>query len=190
MIADCASEDLANQWAPILFHFQILGWGLLALYLASAGAAGRRLYLEAGKVRPERAAVIFWLTVSLLLIILFFNRLFNLQALATIAARCAAEAEGWYASRRPLQMLLIVLSVSVAGLALVLATLRRRGWDERLVVFGMAALIAFVAARSVSLHWVDAYLRLKIFGLNFNGLTEAAALAPVLFGALGGFRRY
>ena len=54
----------------------------------------------------------------------------------------------------------------------------------------MAALIAFVAARSVSFHWVDAFLRLKILGLNFNGLTEGAALAPVLFGAVRGMRRY
>lgn len=190
MIANCAGDGWANQWAPVLFQFQVLGWALLAMYLAAAGAAGTRLYVEAAKIRPDRQAMIFWASVMVLLVILFTNRLFNLQALATIAARCAAEADGWYRGRRPIQFLVIVASAAVAGLVLTLAFLRRKNWDERLALAGMAALIAFVAVRSVSFHWVDAYLRLKIFGLNFNGLTEAAALGPVLVGAVRGLRRY
>lgn len=190
MISDCAADSLANQWAPILFKFQILGWMLLAAYAASAAAAGRRLAIEARRIQHDRQAMMFWAAVLILLVILFANRLFNLQALATIAARCAAESEGWYGARRPIQFLLIVAAAAVAGLVLTLALLRRKAFDERLVLAGMAALICFVAVRSVSLHWVDAYLRLKIFGLNFNGLTEGAALAPVLFGALRGPRRY
>ena len=190
MITDCTSADLANQWAPILFHFQVLGWMLLAAYAATAGAAGRRLFVEAGKVRQDQQAMMFWAAIAILLVILFVNRLFNLQALLTIAARCAAESEGWYGGRRPIQILLIIAAAAVAGLFLMLALLRRKNWDERLALAGMTALIAFVAVRSVSLHGVDAYLRLKIFGLNFNGLTEGAALAPVLFAAIRGTRRY
>ncbi|MEK7265876.1 MAG: hypothetical protein AAB227_07230 [Pseudomonadota bacterium] len=190
MISDCAADSWANQWAPILFHFQLLGWLLLAAYAATAGVAGRRLFIEAGRVHQDKKAMMFWAVVALLLVILLVNRLFNLQALVTIAARCAAEAEGWYGARRPIQFFLILAASAIAGLVLALALLRRKNWDERLVLAGMAALIAFVAVRSVSFHWVDAYLRLKVFGLNFNGLTEAAALAPVFFGAAWGLRRY
>ncbi len=190
MIADCTGASWANQWAPILFHFQIFGWMLLAMYLASAGAAGWRLTIEARRARHDRMAMAFWAVVSILLITLFVNRLFNLQALATIAARCAAEGEGWYRDRRPLQVFLIGLAALAAAAGLSIAFVRRKAFDERLVMVGMAALIAFVAARSVSFHWVDAYLRLKIFGLSFNGLIEGAALAPVLFGAARGPRRY
>ena len=190
MIVECASDGWANQWAPILFKFHILGWALLVLYLAAMRASWRRIYQETSSIRPDRSTSTFWLIVLALLAILFINRLFNLQALATIAVRCAAEAEGWYQMRRPLQVLVIGAAAIVAALILALAFLRRKALDERLVLAGLVALVAFVAVRSLSFHWVDIYLRLKIFGLNFNGLTEAAALLPVYLGTVRGLRRY
>ena len=185
MIADCTGDGLATYWTPILFHFQILGWLLLVAYLIAIGAAGRRLRGEADRASLDRKAAGFWAVILILLVVLFFNRLFNFQAVATIAARCAAESEGWYLGRRPIQIALIVVTAAVALSLFVRAYLHRKAPDERLVLAGMAALIAFVAVRSVSLHWVDAYLRLKIFGLNFNGLTEGAALGLVLLGTIG-----
>lgn len=175
---------MATYWTPVLFHFQILGWLLLAMYLATIGAAGLRLRQEATKASLNQATLAFWAVILIVLVILSVNRLFNLQALVTIAARCAAESEGWYLGRRPVQIALIVLAAAIALGVFVRAYLHRKAVDERLVLAGMAALTAFVAVRSVSFHWVDAYLRLKIFGLSFNGLTEGAALGLVLAGAL------
>lgn len=184
MMADCTGDGLTTDWAPILFHFQILGWLLFVLYLATIGATGLRLRREAMKVSFDRTALAFWAVVVIALVILCANRLFNLQAVVTIAARCAAESEGWYGERRPFQLFLVGI-VAAAGFAgFVLAFLRRKTADERLVVAGMAALVAFVAARSVSFHAVDAYLGIRIFGFSFNGLTEGAALGLVLLGAL------
>lgn len=190
MIAECASAGWANQWAPILFKFHILGWALLVLYLVTMREAWRRIYQETSSIRPDRSTTTFWLIVLALLAIMFINRLFNLQALATIAVRCAAEAEGWYQMRRTLQVLLIGVATVVAALILALAFLRRRAFDERVVLAGLVVLVAFVAVRSLSFHWIDAYLRLKILGLNFNGLTEGAALLPVYLGTVRGLRRY
>lgn len=178
-----------NFWAPILFHFQILGWALIAGYLFGVAAAGRRFVIEARHPLQDRSAMIFWAIVIIILLLLMANRLFNIQLLATLAARCAALDEGWYGERRPFQFLIILLSCAAgAGVAL-LVFLRRPKWDERLVLFGLIALVVFAAIRSLSFHWIDVYVRMKIFGLNFNGLTEGAALAPVLFGsAIGGDR--
>ncbi len=188
MIVECVSYGWATQWAPKLFQFQISGSMLLALYLAAGVATGRRLAKEAEKLHPDKATVIFWAVITAFIAILFINRFFNLQALATIAARCAAQAEGWYAGRRPMQFIIVALSVAYSVQFFVFAFLRRKAWDERLVLTGMVALVAFVAARSVSFHWVDAYLAARVYGLSFNGLAEGATLAPVLFRAALGPR--
>lgn len=190
MIADCASNALTTEWAPGLFQFQIQALMLLLFYLATMAACGRRLYLEAGSVHPERATLALWGSVAILLAILFANRLFNLQALATIAVRCAALAEGIYEGRRPLQVAAIAVAVVCAGLAFAILSLRRRTADERLALAGIVALAAFVAARSVSLHGIDGYLGLKVLGFSFNGLAEGAALTLILAGALRGSPRY
>lgn len=190
MFAECVSYGWGADWAPKLFQFQLAGTALLALYVAAGVATARRLAMEAGAVRPYRSTVIFWLVVTTVITALFFNRLFNLQALLTIVARCAAEAEGWYAGRRPVQLILVALSIAYSIQFFVFAFLRRKAIDERLVLAGMATLIAFVAARSVSFHWVDAYLGARVYGLTFNGLAEGAALAPILMGAVFGRQRY
>jgi hypothetical protein len=184
MMANCTGDGLATYWAPILFQFEVSGWLLLALYFATIGAAGLRLRQEAMKASLNQGTLAFWAVIVIVLVMLSVNRLFNLQALVTIAARCAAESEGWYSERRPFQLLLVGLAAAAGLAGFVFAFLRRETADERLVVGGMAALIAFVAARSVSFHGVDAYLGTKISGLSFNGLTEGAALGLVLLGAL------
>jgi hypothetical protein len=137
----------------------------------------------------QKRSLQFWTVVVTIVVLMLVNRLFNLQSLATEAARCAAAAEGWYDDRQPFQFALTIAALVIGGLIVALVGMRRPAWDERLALAGLVALVAIVAARSFSMHAVDSFLFLKISGLSFNGLTEAAALGLVLIGALRGGRR-
>ncbi len=188
MIPECAGNEWAVQWAAGVLHFRPLGWVLILVYVATVGVVGRRLAQEMSVVRAKRPSVHFWLVVSVLLALMLVTRLFSLQSLATEAARCAAAAEGWYDVRQPFQFAFTIAALVIGGLIVALAGMRRPSWDERLALAGLVALVAIVAARSFSMHAVDSFLFLKISGLSFNGLTEAAALGLVLIGALRGGR--
>jgi hypothetical protein len=185
MIPECAGNEWAVQWAAGVLHFRPTGWMLILVYTATIGVAGRRL---AGEIKSgaQKQSVRFWTVVTILLVLMMLNRLFSLQSLATEAARCAAAAEGWYNVRQPFQFAFTVAALVIGGMIVALAGMRRPSWDERLALAGLVALVAIVAARSFSMHQVDSFLFLRISGLSFNGLTEGAALALVLVGALRG----
>lgn len=188
MIPECAGNEWAVQWAAGVLHFRPLGWALILVYAATIGVVGRRLVSETKNASIQKQSVHFWAVVAILLVLMMVNRLFSLQSLATEAARCAAAAEGWYNVRQPFQFAFTMAALVIGGLIVALAGMRRRSWNERLALAGLVALAAIVAARSFSMHVVDSLLFVKISGLSFNGLTEAAALALVLIGALRGKR--
>ena len=184
----CALKSARNLWAPNLWVpsiFQVdATWiALTTLYAVALCAVGWRLYGAARRPAIDGTGLRFWAVALGVMAFLFANRLFNLQFILTLAGRFAATGEGCYESRRPVQALAIAF-VSVGGLATVAFALSQiRESDWRLVVLGIAGLVAFIAARAVSFHWAEAVLGQRVAGLTLNGLAEAAAIAPVIWGA-------
>lgn len=183
-VLDCASVSSERLWTPTILQFDASSLALAGLYAATIGAVGLRLYAEAGKPTLDKNALQFWAAALAVLLILFANRLFNLQFLATLAGRCEALGGSWYYGRRPLQFALIagLGALGLWGLFLVLR--RTRAPERRMAIIGLSVAIVFIAIRAVSFHWVEAFLRIKLVGLSLNGLTEGAALGIVLLGAI------
>lgn len=189
-VVDCASVSSGRLWVPTIFQFDATGLALAALYATAIASAGFRLYAEGGKARIDRSAIRFWAIALGVLVLLFANRIFNLQYLATIIGRCESFGGAWYQARRPFQLALIFV---IAGLGLwggAIAFIRSNASDRRLAALGLSAAIAFIAIRSVSYHWAEALLRIRLAGLSLNGLIEAGTIAPVIVGALRGRPRY
>lgn len=178
------NANIGEVWSSRLYEFSLWGYALLALYIVVALAAARKLARLARAPVLDRGALIVWTGVFFVLVALLFGRVFSLDILLALAGRCAALDEGWYADRRGWQgVVVLVIALVGAGLA-ALAIWMRKAADERMALTGAAMLLAFTAARSVSLHQIDAVLGATILGFRFNGVVEAAGLALVFAAAL------
>lgn len=93
-VVDCASVSSGRLWVPTIFQFDATGLALAALYATAIASAGFRLYAEGGKARIDRSAIRFWAIALGVLVLLFANRIFNLQYLATIIGRCESFGGG------------------------------------------------------------------------------------------------
>jgi hypothetical protein len=172
-MADIA-ECLFSRWSPGLGDQHLMGWVTVGLYLlvavATAGLALRGRFAPESE-RRERA---FWALASALLLALAVNKQLDLQSALTAAARCMAQARGWYEDRRIVQIAFI-LSLSVCGLvallslaALLRGTLRRTG----LALLGLAFVTLFVVIRAAGFHHMDAFLNARIGNLKMNWAFE------------------
>lgn len=179
----CTTVSSEKLRASSIFQIDATWIALTALYLLALAMLGRRVTAEARRPDRNNRALRFWTFGFCVFLILLFNRLFNLQFLLTLTARCAAFVDGWYGDRRPFQFALIVFLAVAGSVFLMRAYFRRSDICERLTLLGLVALIVFGAIRALSFHWVDAALSVRLFGLTANGLLEAAALAPAFFGA-------
>jgi hypothetical protein len=120
--------------------------------------------------------------VSLGLAVLGVARAFDLQRVTTDAIRHAARSEGWYAGRRPIQALLVlvaVATVAVAGVAIrrMLAPVVAR---LRWALAGLAVVATCVAVREISFHYTDVMLS---GGPHAGWLLEVAGVGCVAVAA-------
>ena len=127
----------------------------------------------------------FWIGLSVLLILMAFNKQLDLQSLLTTAARCHARDAGWYDERRIVQLRFILALFVVAGLggAVVLWLMRhslRRLW---LVLTGLGLLVVFVLMRASSFHHMDMFIDARLAGLRMNWIFEMGALGLIVIGA-------
>jgi hypothetical protein len=176
MITDCASADLASQWAPRLFDFSVAGWLLIGIYLAATAACARRL-------RHEPYAVRFWAYLTAALLVFLVIRLFSLTDILTLAGRCGAVSDDWYQARRPFQIAVIAV-IGLIGLAsAAVAALMRTRVDERIAILAIVFLFFFIIARAVSFHDLAAALGLPLVAGHLNGAIEAFLLVAIILAA-------
>lgn len=102
--------------------------------------------------------------------------------------RDTARAEGWYALRRPIQLLALALALS-AGMAVHLRVLRlvsrsSTAAAQKTAIFGMALLLAMFGLRLVSLHYTDQLLDADLLGASIGRWLDLAGLLLVATGAL------
>jgi len=190
-MSGCTQYEFDHTWTPAILKAGPAGWALLALYGVVLAAALFRAVKEAQALHFDKKKIRFWLVVAGVLLALLVNRLFDLQSVLTVIGRCAAIHEGWYSGRRGVQEWLVA-GVFVSGAFAAVAgalSLRPQSRADRWAVVGLAVLIFLVAARAVSLHAIDHFLRRSIAGLTINGLLEGAALVLVLVTASNGVFR-
>ncbi|WP_174278713.1 hypothetical protein [Sphingomonas bacterium] len=166
-------------WSPGIGDPDVLGWFTVAAYLGAAILCFRAAPISrVGRGRRKRH---FWRLLGVAFVLLGINKQLDLQTLFTAIGRHAAQSEGWYAERRPVQKEFITLITAVGGvLALgVLLFVRDLGWAARLATMGLCFIILFVIVRATSFHHVDAFLGSEFGGVKANHLLELGGIAVV-----------
>jgi len=101
--------------------------------------------------------------------------------------RDTARGEGWYALRRPAQLLILALALPVVILAnlrlLRLVSCGHSASAQKTAIFGMSLLLALLSLRLVSLHYTDQLLNAHLLGASVGRWLGLAARALIAVGA-------
>ena len=188
---------MINNWQSILISPTLFGHLTAPLYLTVAALCWRngRAAAPAGpgptaffRARAQRRV---WLALALMLLLLGISRQVDLETLITVFGRQTARRQGWYGARRGAQregIALVLLGTTIAGAALAMLVRRAGAWAI-FAVFDTAALCAFVAVRTASLHDIDAFLSHRWGSVTINRLVEISATAFDALAALAAGRR-
>ena len=153
-----------------------IGWTITAAYALVAWLCWRARR-GAGQARA------FWTALAAVLAALCVNKQLDAQTAVTAWARDVAKGEGWYASRRGVQIAAVgvALALVAAGALMVARGLRgqlARAWPA---VAGVAVLGAYIALRMTSLHEVDEFMVGGAFPAKWWG--ELVGLTLIAWGA-------
>ena len=163
-----------------------MGWVTVGVYILAAASAllvAWRGRFPAETARRER---IFWTLAAVLLLFLAVNKQLDLQSALTAAARCLAQAQGWYQDRRVVQIAFIIglLVAGVMGLIflawLLRGTMRRTG----LALLGLCVVTVFVLVRAAGFHHMDILINETVGGVRLNWVLELPGPLIVLLTAM------
>ena len=162
-------------WSPGVGDPTPFAWLTVVAYLAACLTTARAAWRDA----PSNAGA--WLCIAICLGLLAINKQLDLQTLLTVLARAEARTDGWYDSRRLVQMLFILclLAVSGAAMAWLLYLTRRRRRPLRVAALGMILLLLFVCVRAASFHHMDTFLGLSFLATNMSHALEIVGILTV-----------
>lgn len=185
-----SSSDLSHiynctffRWQPKIGDPHIIGWITVAWYLITAGLC---LTVQA-RVAPSHAAMrLFWIALTVVMAILAINKQLDLQSLATAAARCTAQLQGWYADRQAFQINVILsLGVFAVTVGLFFLWLLRKDLRRNLIALvGLTIISGFVLIRAVSFQKFDAMLNLRMIDLRMNWILELSGISLIAVNAI------
>ena len=160
---------IAERWSPQIGDPNLTGWLTVLAYLSTALLSVAAWYRMARQ--PRR---MFWAILVILLIILAINKQLDIQSALTIAGKCLATAQGWYANRRIVQASFIAVLITIILIGLVIAMFSLRGvlFSNLFALLGLATVLSFVMVRAVSIHHFDYFIGAKNFGISNNFLLE------------------
>lgn len=175
---------------PIWSHPQALAasdWiAMLVVAVAMLCVVADQVALTAN---PEPASnTRLWRWCAALLLLLALVDWLRTRYGLVVWLRDTARSEGWYALRRPIQLLALALALP-AGIAANLRLLRlvsrsSTAAAQKSAIFGMALLLAMLSLRLVSLHYTDQLLNAHLLGASIGRWLDLAGLLLVATGAL------
>jgi hypothetical protein len=155
-------------------------WFIVAAYFAGALAA------FAASRSASRIEARFWVGVSLLLILLGFNKELDLQSLLTEFGRTLTRAIGIYEQRRLLQGLFLLLLGGAATFGILRLTrmLRRSSVPAKTAAAGIVMLFTFILLRAASFHHIDEWVTVDVRGLRSGWWLELVGIVVIALAAL------
>jgi hypothetical protein len=170
-------------WRPGIGDPNIMGWltvvayAIAAILCALAGRAATRSRSAVGGSQRGR----LWFGVAALMVCLCINKQLDLQSLLTDIGRAFAKEHGWYGERRGVQKVFIICLLAASLLAVAWTIWHfEKFWRTHPVLFsGLAFLLTFIIVRAVSMHHVDAFLRVSLGGVRMNWILELTGIGLV-----------
>lgn len=181
-IAGCT----AAAWQPVIGDPTVWGWLTVLAYAASAIGC-----LWAAKQPAEQRLRLFWFGLALLLALLCVNKQLDLQSALTAFARCAAQIQGWYETRRGIQIAAIGLFALAALLLVTVLSWRLRRDLGKIwpALIGVWLLLSFVLIRAAGFHKVDALINVNVGVIPINAILEMGGIFLIVAGAAAYVRR-
>ena len=149
-------------------------------------------YLKIKTLHVPRSEKFFWLIVSIVLFILIFNKLLNLQTFFTALGRCEAQLSGWYDTRKNKQLVIIAILVMLGLVSLIVFSYLLRNSFKRIwfVLVCFTLKVIFVLVRAVDFHDIDALLRMIVWGWQVNWMFEHGGIALLVLSILIANQQY
>jgi len=170
------------------------GWNQLARQaMESMGAVLRGDFHRRSKIEDRGSDLLptFWFALCGVMVFLGFNKQLDLQTCFTQVGRDMAHSEGWYESRRTVQLIFIVILV-LLGLAIIAASYWyiHGAWRRyRLAFYGIVILVLFVIVRATSFHHIDIFLQSTFGGIAFNHILEVGGILFIAYCAWNATRQ-
>ena len=176
-----------DGWRPGIGDPTFMGWFTVFGYLLASFLCWRaaKTSLPRWKKTGNAGPVFFWILVSILLLLLGFNKQLDLQTWFTEFGRDIAREQGWYERRHFVQVIFLLL-FAVFGLVVIGLLIRlTRGFvrECRLALLGAVFLLCFVLMRAASFHHVDQILGMRLAGIKINWILELGGIFCIAWGA-------
>ena len=170
----------AGRWHAGIGDATIFGWLTVLVYIAAVW----RSLVKASESKKFGGNYQFWLYLAVFLLFLAINKQLDLQSWFTQTMRDSAQAHGWYAYRRLLQVLFI--ATLGVGMLLVLLSLRlflANSWRHyKLTWAGIILLCTFILIRAASFHHFDILINQDVAGFKINVILEISAILLIILG--------
>jgi hypothetical protein len=170
-----AAIDADGRWVAGIGDPSPMGWITTAAYGVAVALAARNAFAA----RRSAAPVGFWITLTVVMLLLGINKQLDLQTWFGQTGRDMALSQGWYGQRRTVQATFIVLLG--AGAMTFVAAARRywaARWQEyRWVFLGVVLLAVFIVIRAASFHHIDEFIH---FDLGKTTLGRALEIVGVI----------
>jgi hypothetical protein len=175
-IWSCAQQN----WQIGIGDPGVMGWLTVALYAATGGLALRVAARGGFAGRTAGRERLFWYMLGLIMLLLAVNKQLDLQTLLTAIARCMAQIQGWYETRRAVQIGFIAVVLVVALIVLGIMSTALRGTLRRngMALVGLAFVLGFVAIRAAGFHHIDQLINVRFEMIRMNWVLEMTG--PIL----------
>src|SRR5262249_50612512 len=152
----------------------VVGWITVVAYFTAAYMCWRAARRVAGNTFCWTGTQLYWLLMTVGLILLGFNKQLDLQTWFTLFFKHVALREGWYEKRRPVQAAFIA-AVGGGGAMSLVGLRALAGKATRAVLVGLAGSVflgCFILIRASSFHHVDQMLGMNFEGFKLNWILE------------------
>lgn len=180
------ADGWIGTWSPGIGDPTLVGWVIVGLYAVAVWLCYRVIRLEYDlREYLEPPEKWLWWILVYGLALLGINKQLDLQSALTEIARMLAVYQGWYESRREMQVWFIGwVGLAALSLGFVLAFVARRTlMATKIALIGCVFLLAFVFVRAASFHHFDALIRSSVGGIQINWLLEIGGLVVIGIGA-------
>lgn len=179
------SQCAAQAWAPGFGDRDTYGVVMTLVHLVAAALVVAVALSGRTRADVRRSERWLWGIGAVVLVALAANKQLDLQTMIVSEARCVAQAQGWYETRRQYQteVILGLVFVSVIVVPGVIFLLRKALTGNLAFVLSLSALVVFVLLRAISFHHLDAVFGTDVLSVRLHRLIEMTALATVLLSA-------
>jgi hypothetical protein len=177
-LAFAATEDV--RWHAGIGDPTIFGWMAVLVYIIAIFLCSKQAIIS--KKSTEDAH--FWAGLALFLLLLAINKQLDLQTWFTQTIKDNALAHGWYAHRKPVQIIFIVtLGLSFLIVLTSLQLFLTNSWRRhRLAWLGICLLCTFILMRASSFHHFDIFINHQVLGLTVNEVLEVGSILLIILG--------